>query len=74
MSDLFHVSAAPHKRSTVTTKGIMRDVMIALLPAGLFGVYNFGIHALMVIAVTVLKLCAYGIYLLQRNEESLHSR
>jgi electron transport complex protein RnfD len=32
----------------------MRDVVIALVPAGLFGVYNFGIHALMVIAVTVL--------------------
>jgi len=54
LSDLFHVSAAPHNRSTVTTKGIMRDVMIALLPAGLFGIFNFGIHALMVMAVTVL--------------------
>jgi electron transport complex protein RnfD len=32
----------------------MQDVVIALIPAGLFGVYNFGIHALMVIAVTVL--------------------
>jgi electron transport complex protein RnfD len=32
----------------------MQDVVIALLPAGLFGIFNFGIHALMVIAVTVL--------------------
>lgn len=54
MSDLFHVSAAPHNRSTVTTKNIMRDVVIALIPAGLVGVYNFGIHALMVTVVTVL--------------------
>lgn len=54
MSDLFHVSAAPHNRSSITTKSIMRDVMIALLPAGLFGIFNFGIHALMVTAVTVL--------------------
>lgn len=54
MSDLFHVSAAPHNRSTATTKGIMRDVMIALLPAGLFGIFNFGMHALMVTAITVL--------------------
>lgn len=54
MSDLFHVSAAPHNRSTATTKGIMRDVMIALLPAGLFGIFNFGMHALMVTVITVL--------------------
>lgn len=54
MSDLFHVSAAPHSRSPVTTKNIMRDVVIALLPAGLFGIYNFGLHALMVMAITVL--------------------
>lgn len=54
MSDLFHVSAAPHNRSPITTTNIMQDVMIALIPAGLFGVYNFGIHALMVIVVTVL--------------------
>jgi electron transport complex protein RnfD len=32
----------------------MQDVAIALVPAGLFGVFNFGLHALMVIAVTVL--------------------
>ncbi len=54
MSDLFHVSAAPHNRSTVTTKMIMQDVAIALLPAGIFGVYNFGLHALMVIVMTIL--------------------
>jgi len=54
LSDLFHVSAAPHSRSTVTTKTIMRDVLIALIPAGLFGIYNFGIHAAMVIIMTVL--------------------
>jgi electron transport complex protein RnfD len=53
VSDLFHVSAAPHSRSPVTTKGIMRDVLIALTPAGLFGIYNFGINALTVIVVTI---------------------
>lgn len=53
MSDLFHVSAAPHSRSPVTTKGIMQDVLIALAPAGLFGIYNFGISALTIIVVTI---------------------
>ena len=54
MNDLFHVSAAPHNRSLATTKSIMRDVVIALLPAGLFGIFNFGMHALMVTVITVL--------------------
>ncbi len=53
LSNLFHVSAAPHNRSPITTKGIMRDVILALIPAGLFGIYNFGISALTVIVVTV---------------------
>ncbi len=53
MSDLFHVSAAPHSRSPITTKSIMRDVILALVPAGIFGIYNFGINALTVIVVTI---------------------
>lgn len=53
MSDLFHVSAAPHTRSPITTRNIMRDVVIALIPASLFGVYNFGMNALLVILTTV---------------------
>jgi electron transport complex protein RnfD len=40
----------------------MLDVILALIPAGLFGVYNFGIHALMVIVVTVLA-CVLTEYL-----------
>ncbi len=53
MSDLFHVSAAPHTRSPITTKTIMRDVILALIPAGLFGIYNFGLNALTVIVVAI---------------------
>ncbi len=53
MSDLFHVSASPHTRSPITTKLIMLDVIIALIPASLFGIYNFGLNALLVILTTV---------------------
>ncbi len=53
MSDLFHVSTAPHSRSPITTKKIMQDVLLALVPAGIFGIYNFGINALTVIVVTI---------------------
>ena len=53
MSDLFKVSSKPHVRSKVSTNGIMFAVIIALLPATGFGIYNFGIRALAVILVTV---------------------
>lgn len=53
MKDLFNVSASPHVRSPITTKTIMRDVVIALIPASIFGIYNFGYRALLVILTTV---------------------
>lgn len=53
MSDLMKVSSNPHIRSKATTGSIMGAVVIALLPATFFGVYNFGLHALMLILVTV---------------------
>ncbi len=53
MSDLMKVSSNPHVRSKVTTSSIMLAVVIALLPAAGFGIYNFGIDALILIAVTV---------------------
>lgn len=53
MSDLMKVSSNPHIRSKVTTANIMLAVVIALLPAAGFGIYNFGMDALILIVVTV---------------------
>lgn len=53
MSELLNVSASPHVRSKVSTKTIMRDVAIALIPATAFGIYNFGIEALLIILAAV---------------------
>ena len=53
MNELYNVSSAPHVRDKVTTSDIMFDVLLALMPAALFGVYNFGFRALMVILVCV---------------------
>ncbi len=53
MKSLYHVSASPHVRSNVTTAEIMRDVVIALAPACLFGVVQFGFRALLVLIVSV---------------------
>lgn len=53
MEELLNVSSNPHVRDNKTTAKIMLDVLIALLPASAFGVYQFGIRALIVILVTV---------------------
>lgn len=50
---MYNVSVSPHVREQSTTKSIMRDVAFALLPTLAFGVYHFGIKALIVIAVSV---------------------
>lgn len=51
MSDLYNISSSPHVRAKDTTSRIMLYVIIALLPASIFGVYNFGLRALLLIAV-----------------------
>lgn len=53
MSDLMKVSSNPHIRSKATTGSIMLAVVTALLPAAGFGIYNFGLDALILILVTV---------------------
>lgn len=53
MSQLMKVSSNPHVRSHITTSNIMLAVIIALLPAAGFGIYNFGLDALILILVTV---------------------
>lgn len=49
------VSSNPHIRSKSSTSSIMLAVVIALLPAAGFGIYNFGPGALILILVTVLS-------------------
>ena len=48
------ISSSPHVHSPVTTKTLMRDVLIGLLPALIGSVYFFGFRALTVTAVSVL--------------------
>lgn len=58
MENRLTVSSSPHIRSSETTQKIMRDVAIALTPAALFGVYNFGIRALIILVVSILTAVA----------------
>ena len=46
------VAASPHVTTKNSTAVIMRDVLIALLPAVLAGCVVFGLRALLVVAVT----------------------
>ena len=52
MNENYNISSSPHIRSKVTTGSIMLYVIIALLPATIFGVYTFGVPALLVILIT----------------------
>ncbi len=60
------VSSNPHIRSRVTTNGIMMAVVLALLPAAGFGIYHFGVrallHILVTVASTVLTEFLFGLY------------
>ena len=47
------VTSSPHIRAAHTVRSIMLNVLLALAPAGLFGIYFFGLRALAVIAVSV---------------------
>lgn len=53
MSELKKVSSNPHVRAKITTGHIMLAVVIALLPTAIYGIYNFGINATILILVTV---------------------
>jgi len=53
MPEKLKVSSNPHVRSKATTSQIMAAVVIALLPATGFGIYNFGINALILILVCI---------------------
>lgn len=50
-----HVSSSPHVRDNSLTQRIMLDVVIALLPATCFGIYNFGWRAALIVVVAVLS-------------------
>ena len=53
MNKLLNVSSSPHARSNVLTQNLMFDVAIAMIPASVYGVYQFGLKALCILLVTV---------------------
>ncbi|WP_138207678.1 RnfABCDGE type electron transport complex subunit D [Haloimpatiens lingqiaonensis] len=49
------LSSSPHIRSNETVKGIMRDVIIALIPAALAGIYFFKFRAALVMITAIVS-------------------
>jgi len=65
------VSSSPHIRSNAATHKLMLDVIIALIPASLAGIYFFGVSALAVIVVCMTSCIGFEylsrVILLKRN-------
>ena len=64
MSNLI-VSTSPHIHSPLTTRQIMLSVLLALVPAGVMGVWVFGLPALWVI-LTCVAACVLAEFVWQR--------
>ena len=62
MSELYNVTSSPHIRAKDSTQRIMLYVIIALLPATVFGIINFGPRALAVVVVSIAS-CLVSEYL-----------
>ena len=63
----------PHIRGSETTRSIMLDVIIAMLPALAFAIFNFGLRALILTAVSVVG-CVFWEWLyrkLMRKPQSI---
>lgn len=65
MSDLFSVTSAPHVRDKMDTQRIMGLVILSLLPASIFGIFNFGVRAFLLIVVTIVS-CVLSEYIYER--------
>lgn len=59
MNKLLEVSSSPHIRTPHTTHSIMRDVIIALIPALVAGTYFYGLRALWVTLVCVVSCVGF---------------
>ncbi|OUQ20611.1 Na+-transporting NADH:ubiquinone oxidoreductase subunit D [Lachnoclostridium sp. An14] len=66
MNNMLHVSSSPHVRDKVTTKNLMFDVVIALIPATVWGVYQFGLYALAVVVATI-AACVLSEYVWEKG-------
>jgi electron transport complex protein RnfD len=55
MQESLDISIAPHIKSKVSTKKIMWQVILSLIPSGIAGVYIFGIRSLFIIMASIIS-------------------
>ena len=65
MSNLLNVSSSPHVRAKDDTSLIMLYVIIALMPTTIFGIFNFGLRALLLVAVCIIS-CVLSEFLFEK--------
>ena len=70
---MYNVSSSPHVKTKTTTQTIMRDVIIAMVPAAAYGIYNaadlfgvkYGIRAAMLLVLTIAS-CMLSEYVFEK--------
>jgi len=65
LDNTFKISSSPHVRDKRSTQSIMLDVIIALLPATVFGIINFELNA-MILILTCVVSCVLFEWLYQK--------
>lgn len=65
MSDLLKVSSSPHVRAKDDTSRIMLYVILALMPTTIFGFFNFGLRALILVLVCIFT-CVISEFLFEK--------
>lgn len=55
MEHTMKISSSPHIRDQETIGNLMAQVIIALLPAAIFGIYNFGKRAFLIIILSIVS-------------------
>ncbi len=65
LENKLNISSSPHFRQKLTTGSVMGGVALSLLPAALFGIWHFGIRALVIILLSIASaLCSETIFCL----------
>lgn len=59
MEQIMKISSSPHIRDKESTTNIMGQVIVALMPAAIFGIYNFGIKAFATILITIVSCVVF---------------
>lgn len=53
MTTTLHISSGPHARAKISTRSVMLDILIALVPTTLAGIWIHGLYALLIIALSM---------------------